>query len=116
MKRFLVLGTTIFMGGAIVFTAYILSRTKIEGRVKASLEKITVLGRIYKFSSCINESTCYYLDSKINNKIYLIDAKDYAWVSLNKNDLEKIIDKDIIITGFYMVRDQTSYIVPIEIK
>lgn len=114
MNKFLALIFVIAAGIAVVATAYMLSKSKLGGKVKASSEKISVIGILSKTEPCVNENLCYQLVSISDGQTYFINTKEFSWISTSINP-NKFLGKQVEVTGLY-IQGKSSYIVPTEIK
>lgn len=115
MNKFLTLIFVIIMGIAVIVTAYVLSKSKLGGEAKASSEKISIIGKLDRQQPCMNETLCYRLLSQTDDQIYFINTKEFAWISVNNIDFEKLVGRNVEIMGLY-IQGKTSYIIPTEIK
>lgn len=114
MNKFLTLILVVMMGVAVIATAYVLSKSKLGGKAKASSEKISIIGILSKTEPCINENICYQLVSVQDGQTYFINTKEFSWIS-TPIDPNKFLGKQVEVSGLY-IQGKSSYIVPTEIK
>lgn len=115
MNKFLTLILVLIAGIAVVASAYVLSKSKLGGKAKASSERISVIGLITKLNPCIKETICYKLTSTQDGQIYFINTKEFAWISVDNDALEKRVNLSAEVTGLY-IQGKTSYLVPTEVR